>query len=303
MSDGSELQLEEDKEKKEKLSYVQMEQYEQYLDFYLNSGKTFSVEQTTYTKKLKVGGKTIMFNQSGESDFVVLALINKVRTEAKKWSEKNPMPKLNENDIFWSRLTERPPNTVITKVDLNSAYWQCALHRKVITDRTDEYLVEKYSDKDERKQARVKALGALATKKQILYYTNGEQYNQDWKIEKTRELYMFICQSIDQLMSEMCINTAGAFFYYWDCIFTGLDTTDEIVNFMKEKGYASSEESVEQTIEQIGNHHYIVCTEMEKVFLKRKEENPDTKIKIKEYAIKPNDLFYIGNESKYFKKR
>lgn len=303
MSDGNELQQQEDIEKLEKISYKMLDEFDTHFNFYLNSGKTFTVEATSYTKKIKVGGKSIIFNQDGNSDFVVLALINKVRNDAKKWFKSNALPKFNEQDIFWSRLTERPPNTVITKVDINSAYWQCAMRKGIITDHTNQYLVDKYERTKKQKEARLKAFGSLATKKIITQYTNGEEIDSIIQAQPSRQLYMFICQCIDDVMSEICVTTPGAFFYYWDCIFTGNESTEEVINFIKKTGYSSKTEETVQSIMQIGNHKYIMTTEPEKVYLNRKLEDPKAEPEEpKYYPIKPVDLFFLGTKTKILRK-
>lgn len=290
--------------KKKKISYMCLEDYDNHFEFYKDSQKAFQTEETSYTKKIKCGNDVIIFNENGKSDFIVLALINKVRNDTKKWAESNPVPNISEDDIFWSRLTERPPNTIITKVDVNSAYWHAALRRKIIKDNTDIYLSEKYKDADEKKQARLKALGSLATRKLITSYVNGEQYNSLIQVQPSRILYMFICQSVDEVMNNICMNTNGAFFYYWDCVFTGNESTDEVIDFIKKSGYASKAEEAIQTTEVIGNHTYIVTRESEKVYLKRLQENPKAKKKDpKNYPISEDDNYFIKHGSKIFTKK
>lgn len=290
-------QQEEKTQKKQKIRYLSLNEYDEFFDFFIKQRTTFLVEHTSYTKKIKQGNQTLIFNEKGESDYTILALINKVRNDAKKWFDKNPLPKINENDIIWSRLTEKPPQTIITKIDLSGAYWQAALKRGIITTKTHDYLTEKYTDVKEQKQARLKALGSLATKKKVVYYSDGREYDRDQKIQYSRQMYMSICQDIDKVMSDICFSIPGAYFYYWDCIFTGNESTNEVIDYILRKQYHHTTEEAEQTVEEIGLRKYIVCTEPEKIFLKRKEIEPINPITGKE--IEPDRKVYSINPDYY----
>lgn len=287
----------EEVQKKTKVRYEKLDNYDEMFDNMVNEKRNFTTESTTYTRKIKYGNSTIIFNEDGDSDFKTLALINKVRNDAKHWFSKNDIPTFNEHDIFWSRLTERPPQTIITKIDLKSAYWQCALKKGIITERTNEYLNDQYSKTKAQKSARLKAFGSLATKKQIVVYLEGIEHTTGFSIQPSRSLYMYICASIDGVMQTACREISGAFFYYWDCVFTGEESTKEVIDYILKKGYAYHTEDVIHTVETIGNNKYLITQETDKIFLNRKKIDPnaDKRDKEKSYPLNPNDLIFLTN--------
>lgn len=260
--------LEPTKKPKTKVTYLALWEYDEHFAFYEKEKRNFTTEKTTYTKKIKSGNEVKIFNNEGRSDFQILALINKVRNDAKKWLEKNPFPLLNKEDIFWSRLTEKPPNTVISKIDLNGAYWNAALNRGIITDKTNYYLQDNFDKTDNLKEARLKSLGSLATRKEVTQYISGEEHER--KIvsnETSRHLYMFLCQQIDDLMQDIAVNMQGAFFYYWDCIFTSTESTYEVQEYIRKQKFNYKTKQVTQTMVDIGNHKYIQTIEDDKMYL------------------------------------
>ncbi len=269
---------EEVKEKKTKIVYRRIDDYELYLKHLIDERNSFIVHKTSYTRKIKEGGLTTIFNKEGDSDFNVLSLINMVKEDAKKYLKNVGVPDFDKDDIFWSSLTERPPKTLVTKVDIRGAYWDFALKNKIISQETNEYLKIHFDKNEKLKQARLKALGSLATKKEIINYIDGkiiepENYEDKYEVnEETRKLYIFICKGIDSLMREIAYGIPGAFFYYWDCIFTDQNTTPEVIKYIQSQKYSVRSETTKIDIITIGSHKYIQSAEDLKVYLIKPEQ-------------------------------
>ncbi len=271
--------MEEEKpSKKTKIVYRKVDDYELYLESLVKDRASFIVHKTSFTRKIKEGGLTTIFNKEGDSDFNVLSLINMVKEDAKNYLKNVGVPDFDKEDIFWSSLTEKPPLTLVTKVDIRGAYWEFALKNKIISKETNEYLKIHFDKNEKLKQARLKALGSLATRKEIINYINGEiiepeNFEDKYEVnEETRKLYIYICKGIDSLMREIAYGIPGAFFYYWDCIFTDHNTTKEVVDFILKQKYAIRTETTRVDVINIGSHKYLQSADDQKVYLIKPEQ-------------------------------
>lgn len=220
--------------------------------------KDFQFIRTSYTKKLKTKTSSLIFNPDGTGDDRVLSLINKVRNDAKAYLKENENA-IQNTRIYFLDLFEIPnSNEIICKVDLTSAYWKKATEAGIITEKTNQYFNETFSDKNGRelKSIRLKALGSLATRKEVETFEKGKSVHWDIEEEPTKLLYMQICRYIDQVMRQCKAEVEGCVFYYWDCMFVKKQFHKDVVKFFQNKNFECKVEETKLSYDTIGNKGY-----------------------------------------------
>ena len=128
------------------------------------------------------------------------------------------------------------------------------------------------------KKARLKALGSLATTKQIINYIDGEADYTNIKVvtEKTKDLHMEVCRGVDDLMKECEKAVESCCYYYWDCMFIPKKFEREAVEFFMNKGYDVKVGHTKLEVVKVKDIHYLVSTtvgEKDKVYMTRQEDN------------------------------
>lgn len=205
---------------------------------------TFEVKETSYTKRIKIGKNTIMFADTPMNP-IELKLINLIRSSANTFD----VPELEENTPqiafykFYDIHEEKEFKGV--KIDLNEAYWQTAINLGVVTPAIQFYFTEnqeKLGSEKSIKMARLRSLGALATKRTIKSVENGILIDETLDVnEQHRQLYLYICEQVAEVMHNVaCEFMQHVKYYYWDCIF--LDDKVDIKEVNKkiiELGYRS----------------------------------------------------------------
>jgi len=274
------------------IRYRKLSDYDKYFNYLINERKSFVVETTNYTKKIKESkDKITVFNHEGDNDYNVLSLISMVRRDAENYLKHNSIV-LNAESRFFD-LSERPPEGDVCKIDIRGAYWSYAIQNGIISEKTNKFLEENYNHSKVLKSARLKALGSLATHKKIYNYVDGRMIEMDEEIQDTKELYMYICSGIDDLMKKIVYEMNGAFYYYWDCVFVEKKFHNDAVDFiLKQKYHTKTEETVIKTV-GIGNCKYLFSNSDEKMYLVRKD---------REFLLYNYDLFdkinYVNHSNK-----
>lgn len=258
------------------MKYKKIGAFADYKQELIDNKEDFILEETTYTKKIVTDYESIIFNDSGEQDFEMLALINRVRNDSKEY-----YGIIRNTNVDYFDLVKPPPKGVICKIDIRGAYWSYAINKGIISNETNEYLKDNFTGTTRMKNARLKALGSLATKKNYYYYEKGELKEHKFKKQGTTDLYVEVCRGIDELMMEITANFSGAFFYYWDCIFTEKEYEKDIVEYLRRKGYSSTVKDTSIEVIRVGNRKYLLSVEDEKMYIVRKEQ---------EYLLTQNKL-------------
>lgn len=268
--------------KKSKMKYYHISMYPEFMKEYKDRGLNFILQETSYTKKIRLEDETIMFNAQGKQDYKAMLLMNRVRNDAKNYLEVLPLcdeheDMLRDTHISFYRLFEKPNiKQEIVKVDLKSAYWKYALKKGIVTGKTDETFHKLYKGKPnkEAKMARLRALGGLATTKRIVEYINGKpNYDtEELHVEPTKPLYLEICRGVDELMRECQAQVGGVYYYYWDCIFINQEFSQDAIDFFLDYGYNVNvdEDSIE-FVEHNGSS-FIISTKNDKCYMVREED-------------------------------
>lgn len=235
----------------------------------------FQFIRTSYTKKLKTKNSCIIFNDEGTGDDRILSLINKIRGDAKKFLEVNEHKIKSKEKIFFLDIFEIPTEEeIIVKVDLTSAYWRLAILEGIISKETVEYFQEAFKDftGKEIKKVRLKALGALATRKEIETFENGKSIEWEIDVEPTKPLYMYICKQIDKVMRECKHECEGCMFYYWDCMFVRKEFSKDVIDFFASKEFECKSEETRLTYDEIGTSGYFTSEVDGKMYSVRLED-------------------------------
>ena len=265
--------------------YRKLETYQMFLNRITADRESFILAETTFTKKITIRNDTIIFNEDGAQDSRLLQLINRVRKDASDFRLDESSK--NREETRWFDLTEKPPEAIVCKVDITSAYWSAALLMGLVSEETSQYLKKTYTDTKQMKSARLKALGSLATRKNFTVYEKGIVTKIDSVTEKTREVYMYVCSVIDEIMRDATFMIPGAFYYYVDCIFANENVNKELIDFIDKHEYGTTTEFTEIDTFQFGNSHYIVTANQQKMYL-----TPADKVKM--YRIPPDKTFLLN---------
>lgn len=231
----------------------------------------FVYERTKYTRKLKFENYSIIFNPEGRMDDRVLSLINKVRKDANTYVTENNQ-QLPDSKIFFLDLFNIPKDDeIVVKIDITKAYWKQAMMDGIIGEETDEYLNTGFSDYTQKaiKKVRLKALGSLATRKEIEIYDRGYATSWDMIQQPTRPLYMNVCRSIDQAMRK-CKSELGVgscIMYYWDCMFVKLGFANDVIEFFKQKDFECTKEETKMSYMNVGTKGYLFSEVDDKMYL------------------------------------
>jgi hypothetical protein len=265
---------------KRKTKYYHTSEFNDFLRDLKKKGKSFEMQKTNYTRKIKTDTHIYLFNEKADKDSRTLKLINRVRKEAKEVAEeneKNGVPNNKYNNINFYKLLNIPTDEVsIVKVDINSAYWQFAINEGIISKETDELFNKMFrkNGKKEAKAARLKALGSLATSKEYRVYENGKP-NKDkteFHTEKTKDLYMHICGAVDELLKEASITVNGVYYYYWDCLFMNKEFQRDAIEFFNSKGFDCKTQDDTIEFEEINGKSFIISKKFDKCYMVREED-------------------------------
>jgi hypothetical protein len=282
--------------------YYDISDFELYKQKLIKKKVDFEVVKTTYTRRITTKTKRIVFNEGGEKDNVLLSLIGMVRKDALEFIDKCK----NDSYIHFFDIIEKPRSKkVLSKIDLKSAYWNYAIKKGIIKEKTNEFLIKEFSNRGDNslKKARLKALGSLATTKTTEVYEKGVLNTEklQLKTEPTKDIYMDICRGIDSLMRECVNNVKGCIYYYWDCIFISEEFEEDAIEFFKSYGYQTSTEKTTLESVRIGRNYYLLSSVDDKMYMVRRENAKyilDNKLKDDEYESE----IYIDRTSDECKK-
>lgn len=240
-----------------------------------NQGVEFELTSTSYTKKITTKNEVIFFNPEGEDDKKVLLLISAVRSDAKKFKTNKTVDDIRSVETdFFNLLDIIKNDELIVKVDIKQAYWEFALKSGVISKETNDKFLSWYENIDAKyaKSARLKALGSLATSKYTSFYGEGKFKSSDPpKTEKTKDIYMEICNGIDKLMKDCNFNVEGCKYYYWDCIFVKKEFEQDTIDYLNSRGYDVTTEETKLEFIKIGDIGYLLSTSDSKIYMTKKE--------------------------------
>lgn len=255
--------------------YIPMEYFHQEFTKLKKYKEDFELVSTTYTKKITTKECNMFFNEDGKEDKKQLLLISAVRNDAAKFLAKNKNAPINEsNTDFFNLLDIIRSNEVIKKIDLRSAYWIYAMKLGVVSEQTNLKFIQWYKNKvpDFAKNARLKALGALATTKRIDVYEEGRLVKTlPIETQPTKDLYMEICNGIDRLMKDLNYNVEGCKYYYWDCMFVDDEFADDAVEYLNKRGFDVKVEETKLEFLTIGGNAYILSLDDGKMYMTRSE--------------------------------
>lgn len=196
--------------------------------------RSFEVFETSYTRRIKIDKKTLLFSDKAMTP-VELKMIQQIRKSADTFEA----PTLEEKapQIAFYKYFDTKPETTFKgiKIDLNQAYWQSAINMGLITPKIQYYFEdnkESLGGEKNVKMARLRSLGALATKKTVKQVCKGELIDEELVYNKAhRELYLYICEQVANVMHELAFHfMEHVIYYYWDCIFLSDKVNIEQVN-------------------------------------------------------------------------
>lgn len=272
-------------------SYLHIKYFDKEKKIAIKRKQDFETQSTTYTKTIIKNDSRIVFNEEGDGSNKDMSLIRSVREDALLYMNSGFVPK-KEKINFFNLLNIIQNEELLIKVDINSAYWDMARHKKVITQKTDDKFKRLYEGYHSgyAKKARLKALGSTATSKGHKFYKKGILEDEYTLIQPTRQVYLDICGDVDNLMLDLNKNVEGCKYYYWDCMFINPEYAENAVKFLKDRGFNST--SQETTVEyvKIDGKGYIISSSDDKIYMTRKEhghllENDESDIMLDNFML------------------
>ena len=265
-----------------------------YVDRLIQNKETFKHILTTNTEKVIVNGNTIWLK--GQLDFSFLGLYAKVKSDVKKFEKHKSLDfteKLrNEIDyIQFKPITEiysyqRYACTGM-KMDINACYWNEA-RKMFLSEETYNYGLTV------KKDARLKALGALATKKIVHEYEFGNLVAS--YVEKSPfSLYFFkICYEVDVFFKKLLTAYASILGYWTDCFFveqTQREVQNEIDEQIRSNRFSYKVEFCDFLLYQSKGNMFLKTTTQAKDELKTKVYL----LKAKEHELPQGKVLYSAS--------
>lgn len=257
---------------KKKVIYNHISFFNREFDYLKSEGYNFEIHHTTYTKKVILDDAILVYNDTGKEDKRLLYLINQVRRDAKEFQE---FYQPQQKDTRFFDMFKAPNDEILTKIDIKGAYWEFALKRGVITNKTNELFKKLYKGEDYKtaKGARLKALGSLSTTKKVDFYENGRIQTDLTTVNKqlTSNIYDEVCNGIDEVMQEVNRISDGCVYYYWDCVFVFKEYEKEVIDFFKKKEFGVKTGHSKLSYIRTGNTGFLLCELENKQYLTRPE--------------------------------
>lgn len=245
--------------------YDVLSNYDSYKRIF-NRYENVIVSKTRYSIKIDFGKKKVFLNKDGNSNGNVFQLINKIKKDCNNYLSGNKINTTKSKDIFWyyynelSGATDKVTN--IAKIDLKSAYWTKGINIGMISKETNDYFNSlKFDSVKDKKAARLKALGSLATVKSIEKYIRGvrqKDFNDPVYDEQQRDMYMYICNEVAKDMQTVLYDVNGIY-YYWDCIFIDVNSISRVTEIFKILGYDFSIEIDNAEVILSKYFSYLIC--------------------------------------------
>lgn len=247
------------------LIYDTLESYPKYeRDF--KRFKKVTIFRTKYSIKIDYGKRKVFLNNEEQGKTNILGLINRVKNDVDNYILKVNYKGAKDNNIYWSYYNDESEvineGFEVAKIDLTAAYWTKAINLGIISKKTVDYFdTLKFATIKEKKSARLKALGSLATmkRKEVVYY--GKKSHEFYPIEfveNYRSVYMGICNDVAKDMQTVLGYTDGIF-YYWDCIFVKPEYMEKVVELFKGLGYKCTVEKHKAHIFKSKKISYLSC--------------------------------------------
>ena len=258
--------------------YMVLEDFSAVKDDLVKSSKTFSITQTSQTKKIEIGNTIFYFTEDGVGKFGIVPYVNRIRREAREYMKNNYHKIISDkNEItFFGALN--PPVIKrldgeyliegVSKVDVSAAYFNAAIQLGIISDGLRKEFMDRFGNEPDFKKMRLMLLGCLATRKVKDVYIAGSIVPelQTEKVEETRDVYMFICRQISDLMLQSGA-FKDAFYFYWDCVFTKDESAKKISEHFERSGYSCKQESGDNIyVDKIGSIILLTSEETKKAY-------------------------------------
>jgi hypothetical protein len=246
--------------------YDELDRFDRYKSIF-SKYERVDVFSTKYSRKIHLGKKKKVLLSKGRNDSLnILPLINRVKQDTNNFIDGVKMVTTHSNDIFWSYYNETCEDTGecfdVAKIDLNSAYWTKAINKGIISKETNDYFESMYfKDVKDKKMARLKAFGSLATVKSHDVYKYGKLQSEFQPLimnEDFRNIYMGICNDV-ALDMQTVLSKVNGYYYYWDMIFVSLDKVKEVSNLFNSMGYKFTVEKDKAEIFRSKYISYICC--------------------------------------------
>lgn len=230
--------------------------YETFFKMNAASGQEFSVTISNYTRR--INGKYPYYHHETETPLQAFGLYNKILADVAGVN----IEEIKKTDpiLFKNRI---PPveykKPEIVCIDINGAYFQAALNMGYISEATYNRGLRG------SKQARLIALGMLASRKTTIYYKGTEPINYTVKENPTSPIFFDIMNNVGLIMTAAAEYFREYFLFFWfDGIYfkPGIYAPD-VVNFLEDNGFKSKIELLKNFSSKQTRDYHLVQYEKE----------------------------------------
>lgn len=206
-------------------------------------GETFVATQTRSRCAIETAsGEKFLATEPLPFDGRLMGLMAKTKRDAKPfakglkdWRDYSYLG-YGFNRMYVSSKCARGSDFSGAQIDVSACYWQMA-RKHFLSDDAYEYGLA-------HKAARLKALGSLATRKEVRRYEKGVLVSSEVLYPETRSVFFFIASEAEAMIAEAKRAARSAFGHWVDCVFVGDSLEGEdVARFFDCKGFGSVSEN------------------------------------------------------------
>lgn len=209
-----------------------------FVEFLKKSKKDFTVSQTGYSLTVDFKGQQFMYIDkiTGGKCFASYNMIKRDILNSPVVIDNVPRSTVRYYGVNQFIKNRRQLPDEVLNIDINSAYLTVLFNAGIITQPTYEYVMKS------GKNNRLKSVGMLATKRNVLTYKNGEMVNHAVITDShLRNYFFYCCYEVGEIMNKIAGLLEKKFLFFWvDGIYCTPDTdSKQIVDALTERGFTS----------------------------------------------------------------
>ena len=276
-----------------------------YIDFLNESNSAYKIRHGTYTTKIEHPNGIATFSTTQYRPQVFMAYNMLKRDIMKNEKALQIMQSFHDTKNYNNkpRMTNYNADKVLN-LDISGAYAAALKVTGLISDKTYEYLLTL------KKTERLVSVGMLAKGYTEFTYENGKCVNVKAHREKTSQIFFFLIQEINYIMSDIQFFLGGDFIFYWvDGVFFRWETPqrkiDEIEKILSDNGYKYKYEDCRDFKYEVENERHVVTMIKSEEFKRyefKDNSSRDILQAIYEQSKKTNNRLFGGGTKRFIRR-
>jgi hypothetical protein len=276
-----------------------------YIEFLNESGAAYKVRHGTYTTKIEHPNGIATFSTTNYRPQVFMAY-NMLKSDILK----NEKAQKIMTSVHDTKNYNNKPRMVnfnaerVLNLDISGAYAAALMVNGLISERTYNYL------QSLKKTERLVSVGMLAKGYTEFTYEGGKCVNVKAHREKTAQIFFYLIQEINYVMTDIQFFLGGDFIFYWvDGVFfkygTPAKKIREIEMLLADQGYRYKYEDCRDFKYEVENERHIVTmikSEEYKRYEFRDNSSRDILQAIYEQSKKTNNRLFNGGTKSFVRR-